>query len=71
MAVEFSHPLEEGGVGNTVPFEAVGAAVDEGAMCAEGTHESVQLESMEGEQITDEDWAEMLTPRWPTGPSPR
>lgn len=61
MTVEFSHPLDEGGgVGSTVPFTAVGAPVDDGAVCQEGTHEIVRLETMQGEQITDDDWAEMF-----------
>ena len=56
LAVEFSHSQEHG----VQPFVATGAAVDGAAMCAAGTHEIERLESIEGGEITDEDWADMF-----------
>ena len=56
FAVEFSHPQEHG----AIPFAATGLAVDESALCDGGTMAINHLESMEGNTITEADWAEMF-----------
>jgi len=56
LAVEFSHS----DVPDNLSFVATGAAVDEAVMCAAGMHEMVRFESMEGDEITDLDWADMF-----------
>lgn len=43
-----------------IPFTATGQAADEAAICSEGTTEIDHLESVAGETITDEDWADMF-----------
>jgi hypothetical protein len=57
LTVEFTQPQGHEGA---LPFSASGAAVDESAMCSNGTVEMQRLESAEGEGITDSDWAEMF-----------
>lgn len=53
LAVEFSHPQEQG----LIPFAATGPAVEQADVCDAGMMEIVSLESVEGDPITDEDWA--------------
>lgn len=54
LAVELSRPQGHEG---ELPFEATGAAVDDGVICGEGSMELVRLESVDGGEIPDEDWA--------------
>lgn len=56
LSLEVTHPNEH----LLVPFTATGAAVDEGAVCERGTTNMYRLESMEGETITEDDWAVMF-----------
>jgi hypothetical protein len=57
LAVEIS---QEQGHESALPFTVTGAAAAEGAVCAAGAVEVDRLESMEGDPITDEDWAQMF-----------
>lgn len=43
-----------------LPFTAGGAAADDGAVCETGTVEIQKMESIEGDPMTDADWAEMF-----------
>lgn len=54
--IEFSHPQEHG----MVPFTATGRPVDDAVVCDSGTMKIDHLESMDGETVTDEDWADMF-----------
>ena len=56
LAVQLSHDQGPG----DQPFTASGIAVDEGVICSSGTMTSVRLESLEGDQITEGDWADMF-----------
>ena len=56
LAVELVHTQEHG----LIPFTATGSAADEAAICSRGTTEIDHLESVDGEAITDEDWADMF-----------
>jgi hypothetical protein len=51
---EFTHPQEQ----EVVPFTATGVPVDDGVVCDGGTVTVDHLESMDGETITDDDWAD-------------
>ena len=63
FAVEFSHPQGP----DAKPFAASGAAVDEGAVCSGGTMDTDHLESIEGVDIVEEDWAGMFDRAMDTG----
>lgn len=54
--VEFIH----GQAQSTQPFTATGAAVEANLVCAGGTMRPLSLESMEGDEITEGDWADMF-----------
>ncbi|MEA2001828.1 MAG: hypothetical protein U9N84_08100, partial [Actinomycetota bacterium] len=57
QAVEFIQGVGHDG---PVPFTASGEAVDEAGMCDSGRMEMVRLESVDGEPLTDADWADMF-----------
>jgi hypothetical protein len=51
---EFTHPQEQA----AIPFTATGQPVDDGVVCSSGTVTIDHLESLDGETITAEDWAD-------------
>lgn len=57
LAVEFTHAQSHEGA---QPFVVTGPAVDEGIVCPGGSMELVRLETADGEELTEEDWAGMF-----------
>ncbi len=53
---ESTHPQEHG----AIPFTATGRPVDDGVVCDSGAVTIDHLELIDGETITDEDWADMF-----------
>ena len=53
---EFTHPQEHG----AIPFTATGRPADDGVVCDSGAVTIDHLELIDGETITDEDWADMF-----------
>jgi hypothetical protein len=64
FAVELSHGQEHI---PDKPFQATGGGVDEGALCSSGTMNEVRLESIDGDAIVEEDWADMFDSAMDTG----
>jgi len=56
LAVELTHPQGRG----TIVFAATGPAADEGIICTAGSMSVDRLESMDGVEISDDDWADMF-----------
>ena len=56
LDVVFTHAQGQGGQ----PFTATGAAVDAGLVCSDGTMDLLGFESMEGDERSEGDWADMF-----------